>query len=136
MNREDCIFCKIACGEIPSKTIFEDEMHKVILDIGPATRGHALIIPKDHADDLYDLPEESVGQAFRLAKKMAVLMKAKLKCDGFNLVQNNGETAGQTVKHFHVHLIPRYENDNQRISWENGQSVPEELEEIRKQIVE
>ena len=136
MKKDDCIFCKIANGEIPSKTLYEDEKFRVILDLGPAARGHALILPKEHAENLYDLPEETASGAFMLAKKMAAQMEKKLHCDGLNLVQNNGLAAGQTVFHFHIHLIPRYQNDGQRIGWKAGEPSQEELEEVRKQIVE
>jgi len=132
----DCIFCKIAQGEIPSKTIYEDERFRVILDLGPATRGHALILPKEHSANLYELPDETAAAAFILAKKMAGVMREKLKCDGLNLVQNNGETAGQTVNHFHLHVIPRYEGDGQQIGWIPGEPSQEELEAVRKEIVQ
>ena len=134
MVKDDCIFCKIAAGEIPSKTIHEDEKYRVILDLGPATRGHALILPKNHYANLFELPEEDAKEAICLAKKMATIMKDKLGCDGLNLVQNNGEAAGQTVFHFHMHLIPRYENDGQEIGWKPGSPSQDELEEIKKQI--
>ena len=111
MKKEDCIFCKIANGDIPSKTLYEDEDFRVILDLGPATKGHALILPKEHADNLYELPDETASKVFVLAKKLAIKMKEKLNCDGLNIVQNNGEVAGQTVFHFHMHLIPRYKED-------------------------
>lgn len=136
MKDDNCIFCKIANGEIPSKTIYEDEEFRVILDLGPAARGHALILPKNHFANLYELPDETASKVMLLAKKMATQMTDKLQCDGFNLVQNNGETAGQTVFHFHMHLIPRYKNDNQTIGWKPGEPTQEELEETRKQIVE
>ena len=121
MKKDDCIFCKIANGEIPSKSLYEDERFKVILDLGPATKGHALIIPKEHADNLFELPEDTAGEAMILAKKMASRMKEKLQCDGINLVQNNGAVAGQTVSHFHLHVIPRYEEDGQKIGWKPTQ---------------
>ena len=136
MRKENCIFCKIANGEIPSKNLYEDESFRVILDLGPATKGHALILPKEHSDNLYELPEDTAAGAMKLAKKMASLMTEKLHADGFNLVQNNGEVAGQTVMHFHLHLIPRYEGDGQRIVWNPGEMTQEELEEIKKQITE
>lgn len=134
MVKDDCIFCKIAAGEIPSKTIYEDEKYRVILDLGPATRGHALILPKNHYANIFELPEEDAKEVICLAKRMAAIMKDKLGCDGFNLVQNNGEAAGQTVLHFHMHLIPRYENDGQEIGWKPGSPSQDELEEIKKQI--
>ncbi len=136
MRKDDCIFCKIANGEIPSKTIYEDEDFRVILDLGPATKGHALILPKDHAADLFELPEEIAAKVLVVAKKTAAQMKEKLACDGLNLVQNNGEAAGQTVHHFHLHMIPRYENDGQSINWVPGESSAEELEAVRKLITE
>ena len=111
MRDSNCIFCKIAAGEIPSKTIYEDGTFRVILDISPATRGHALIIPKEHYANIYELPEEQAAAAIILAKKLASHMAEALECDGFNIIQNNGEAAGQTVFHFHMHLIPRYEKD-------------------------
>ncbi|NLL78484.1 MAG: HIT family protein [Clostridiales bacterium] len=136
MKDANCIFCKIANGDIPAKTLYEDDEFRVILDLGPAARGHALILPKEHYANLYELPDEKAAAVMKLAKKMAVQMTEKLNCDGFNLVQNNGETAGQTVFHFHMHLIPRYKDDNQKIGWNPGEPTQEELEEIRKQIVE
>ena len=131
----DCIFCKIAQGEIPSQTLYEDEKFCGILDLGPATRGHALILPKEHAANVYELSDETAAAAFVLAKKMAGIMKEKLKCDGLNLVQNNGETAGQTVNHFHIHVIPRYKDDGQQICWTRGEPSQEELEAVRKEII-
>ena len=136
MRKDDCIFCKIANGEIPSKTLYEDERFRVILDLGPAARGHALVIPKEHASDLYELPEETASQVLVLAKKMAARMADKLHCDGLNLIQNNGEAAGQTVPHFHLHMIPRYLNDGQKIGWVPGKPTQEELEAVRRQITE
>lgn len=136
MRKDDCIFCKIANGEIPSKTLYEDERFRVILDLGPAARGHALVIPREHASDLYELPEETASQVLVLAKKIAVRMTDKLHCDGLNLIQNNGEAAGQTVPHFHLHMIPRYLKDGQKIGWVPGKPTQEELEAVRKQITE
>ena len=132
----DCIFCKIANGEIPSKTIYEDVDFRVILDLGPATKGHALILPKSHAANLYELPENVAAKVLPVAKKVASSMKEKLNCDGLNLVQNNGEVAGQTVMHFHMHVIPRYKEDGQNINWVPGEATQEELESVAKQIVE
>ena len=123
MKKEDCIFCKIAGGEIPSKTLYEDDRFRVILDLGPAARGHALILPKEHAKNLYELPEETAAAVMVLAKRMAAVMRERLNCDGLNLIQNNGEAAGQTVAHFHMHVIPRYKEDNQKIGWVDRKSV-------------
>lgn len=134
MKDTNCIFCRIANGEIPSKTLYEDDKFRVILDLGPASKGHALILPKEHYADLYELPEETAGEVMKLAKKMAAQMMQRLGCEGFNLVQNNGELAGQTVFHFHMHLIPRYRDDGQKIGWKPQEATQEELETIRAQI--
>ena len=134
MKKEDCIFCKIANGEIPSTTLYEDEDFRVILDLGPATRGHALLLPKNHFANLFELDDETAQKAILVAKKMAGKMKAALGADGFNLVQNNGEAAGQTVFHFHMHLIPRYENDNAGILWEPGETTPEDMAEVKRLV--
>ena len=136
MRETDCIFCKIAAGESPSKTIYEDERCRVILDISPASKGHALIIPKEHYANIYELPEEMAASAMVLAKKLAAHMTEILQCDGFNIIQNNGEPAGQTVFHFHMHLIPRYKGDgNQdKICWNHLELSQEELEDICQKL--
>lgn len=136
MKQEQCIFCKIIAGEIPSHTLYEDENYKIILDVGPATKGHALIMPKSHYADFYELPEEAAADVIKLAKKMMIQMTNKLNCDGFNLVQNNGEAAGQTVNHFHMHLIPRYKNDGEILKYIAGEPDREELECIKRTITE
>ena len=132
MKDENCIFCKIANGGIPSATLYEDEDFRVILDLGPASRGHALILPKEHYANVIALPEEVTAKAFILAKKMAAKMMEVLHCDGVNVVQNNGEAAGQTVFHFHIHLIPRYEGDGAGVTWVPGTLTDETREEILK----
>ena len=136
MKKDDCIFCKIANGEIPSKTLYEDERFRVILDLGPATRGHALVLPKEHFANLYELPEEWCQEAFALAGRMAGRMTVRLSCAGFNLLQTNGEVAGQTVFHFHIHMIPRYYGDGQIIGGKQGKADQEELEAVRRIICE
>ena len=127
---ENCIFCKIASGEIPSATLYEDDDFRVILDLGPATKGHSLILPKKHAANIAEMPDELLGRAMSVAKKVAVAMKEGLSCDGVNVVQNNGEAAGQTVFHFHMHIIPRYEGDKAGVSWTPGKLTDEEKEEV------
>ena len=133
---ENCIFCKIANGEIPAATLYEDENFRVILDLGPASKGHALILPKSHAANIYELSDEMAAKAMILAKKMATVMTAALKCDGFNIVQNNGECAGQTVFHFHMHLIPRYKGDQVGITWHSGELSDADKEEILLKVKE
>ena len=132
----DCIFCKIAGGDIPSATLYEDDDFRVILDLGPASKGHALILPKNHYADLYEIDENVAADAMKLAKKLAIHMTDVLKCDGFNLVQNNHEVAGQTVFHFHMHLIPRYLNakNNDILNWSHETFSPEEMAEIRDSL--
>ena len=122
MKKDDCIFCKIANGEIPSNTLYEDDSFRVILDLGPATKGHALVMPKEHFGNLYELPDDWCQKAFSLAKKMAGQMTEKLHCDGFNLVQN-------------IHLIPRYENDGQTINWKQTSPTAEELAAVKEEIL-
>ena len=128
MRDENCIFCKIAAGEIPSATLYEDDDFRVIMDIEPASKGHALILPKEHYANLYELDDELAGKVLVLAKKMVTALTDILGCDGYNIVQNNGTVAGQTVFHFHMHLIPRYENDTVTIGWKPG-SLSEEVKE-------
>ena len=130
MKDETCIFCKIANGEIPSATLYEDEEFRVILDISPASKGHALILPKEHYANLYELSDELAAKALVLAKKMTLKMKDILNCDGYNVVQNNGESAGQTVFHFHMHLIPRYEGDQVGLGWNMGELKDADRQEI------
>ena len=134
MKDNNCIFCKIANGEIPSGTVEENDMFRVVLDVGPATKGHALILPKEHYANLYELPEETAAQAMKLAKKVALKMKDKLGCDGVNIVQNNEEAAGQTVFHFHMHIIPRYKEDGQMIGWKPGQPTAEEMDAVLEML--
>ena len=101
MRDENCIFCKIIAGEIPSNTIYEDDEFKVVLDVSPASKGHALILPKNHYADLYEIDENVAADAMKLAKKLAIHMTDVLKCDGFNLVQNNHEVAGFRIPKNH-----------------------------------
>ena len=133
---DNCIFCKIAGGEIPAATLYEDENFRVILDLGPASKGHALILPKAHAANIYEISDELAAKAMILAKKMACVMTDALHCDGFNIVQNNGECAGQTVFHFHMHLIPRYKGDNVGITWTPGELSDKDKEEILSKVKE
>ena len=130
MKDNNCIFCKLANGEIPTATLYEDEDFRVILDANPASKGHALIIPKEHYANLYELEESLAGKAMILAKKMVAKMTDVLGCDGYNLVQNNGECAGQTVFHFHMHLIPRYKDDRVGLGWKLNELTETDREDI------
>lgn len=134
MRKDDCIFCKIAAGDIPSNTVYEDEHFRVILDLNPASKGHALVLPKNHADDIFDLSEEDRASVLSVAARVAAAMKKALCCSGINIVQNNGESAGQTVKHFHLHIIPRYDGDSAMVLWNPGKSDPEEQKKTAESI--
>ena len=134
MKDPNCIFCKIANGEIPSRTLYEDEKFRVILDLGPATKGHALVLPKEHFADIYEIPADLAAGAFEIGQQMAVRMRERLHTDGANLVQNNGEAAGQTVSHFHLHVIPRYKGDGQHIPWKPGKASDQELDAVAETL--
>lgn len=136
MKKDDCIFCKIAAGEIPSRKIYEDNDLIAIMDLSPTSKGHSLIIPKEHYTNIYDIDEELAGKVMKTAKKLATKMTVALNCDGFNLLQNNGETAGQTMFHFHMHLIPRYKDaDNNMLKFTSVSFSDEEMDSIRDQII-
>ena len=132
----DCIFCKLANGEIPTNAIYEDDDFKVILDNGPATKGHCIILPKTHAANLLELPEEYCEKIMVVAKKCSKALMEVLHCDGLNVLQNNGEAAGQTVFHLHVHLIPRYKGYTVNIGWVPGEAKDAKAlaEEIGKAV--
>ena len=134
MRDENCIFCKIAAGEIPSATLYEDDDFRVILDLGPASKGHALILTKNHYRNLYDIDDEVASKAILLAKKMITKLTDVLNCDGYNIVQNNEEAAGQTVFHFHMHMIPRYANGPQMVLWNPGKLDDTEKTEIIENV--
>lgn len=134
MIKDDCIFCKIAKGEIPSATIYESTDFKVFLDVAPANRGHALIIPKEHFDNIFQLDAETAAKMFSMATVVAKAIKAETNCDGLNVVQNNGEVAGQTVNHFHLHLIPRFKDDDVKVTWAQKETVAEEQDALAKAL--
>ena len=134
MKDNDCIFCKLANGDIPTATLYEDEDFRVILDANPASKGHALIIPKEHYADLYELDDSVAGKAMILAKKMIAKLTDILGCDGYNIVQNNGECAGQTVFHYHLHMIPRYKGDDVGLGWKLNELTEEDTEYILSKL--
>lgn len=127
MKKDDCIFCKIAAGEIPSATVYEDDDFRAILDLGPAAKGHTLVIPKSHSDNLLSVEPDTAAKALKVISKTANAIKEALGCDGINVVQNNGEAAGQTVMHLHFHIIPRYKNDSVNIGWQPMKPSNEKL---------
>ncbi len=124
---ENCIFCRIAAGEIPSATLFEDDRVRVILDLGPAAPGHALVLPKEHHKDATEMPEDLLGHAMAVGARVGAAQMKAMGYEGFNLVQNNGEPAGQSVFHFHLHVIPRRTGDGVLGLWRPGESTPEGL---------
>ena len=135
MRDENCIFCKIANGEIPSNKLYEDEAVVAILDAAPATKGHTLVIPKKHHDDLFDMTPEEAGEIMQRARTVAAMLKKALSPDGMNMMQNNGEVAGQTVLPYPLHLIPRYLTDPKQINWKPGPADTEKLKEIHAEIM-
>lgn len=136
MKKEDCIFCKIANGEVPSATVYEDDLFRGILDIAPGAAGHVILLPKEHAADIFELPEETAEKAFAAAKRIAAGLKKVTGCTGVNILQNNGEAAGQTVFHFHIHVIPRNPEDTVKICWKQGNYAEGEAAELAIKIAE
>ena len=135
----DCIFCRIANGEIPSATVYEDDLVRVILDLGPAAQGHALVLPKEHFKGSAEAPEALLGHVMAVGARIGEAQMKAFGADGFNLIQNNGEAAGQSVFHLHLHVIPRKEGDGAVGLWKPGKTTPEEMNEtaeaLRKELL-
>jgi histidine triad (HIT) family protein len=129
----DCLFCKIAAGELPATIVAEDERTIAFMDINPATRGHALVIPRAHAPDVHALDPQDLQAVAVAAQGLATRARDRLGADGVNLLNSNGAAAWQTVFHFHVHVIPRYDGDPLRLPWVPG---PGDMEEIRAAAAE
>ena len=127
MKDDNCIFCKLANGDIPVNALYEDDDFKVIFDAGPATLGHALIIPKEHAANAFEMSDELIAKAHILARDMAKKLVEVFEADGINILQNNNPAAGQTVFHYHIHLIPRHTDDNAFKPWTPGKQDEEKL---------
>lgn len=134
MIKDDCIFCKIANGVIPAQALYEDDEFKVIFDRGPASKGHALVLPKEHFDTIFSMDENYTGKVFTVAAKVARAINEEFECDGMNILQNNNEAAGQTVFHFHMHIIPRYKGDKVNLAWEPGQITDEQISSYAEAI--
>ena len=128
--KDDCIFCKIIKGEIPSYTIYEDDNFKAFLDINPITNGHTLLVPKKHYDNLFDLDEQLIPRIGNVVKELNVKYKDKLGCEGLTLIQNNG--IGQDVKHYHLHLVPRYEKDE--IEYKSDKDLLKPVEDLFNEL--
>ncbi|MDR1638118.1 MAG: HIT domain-containing protein [Clostridiales bacterium] len=132
--KEDCIFCKIISGDIPSYKIYENDDVLVILDRFPTNQGECLVLTKEHYDTLFDLSPSAVAKAFAAASGVAAKIKQTLPIDGLNILQNNGEPAGQQIPHFHIHVIPRYDSDNLVIHGKGTDPAPEEFEAMVEKL--
>ena len=132
--KNDCLFCAIAAGEIPSTTLYEDDKVRVILDLNPAARGHALVLPKRHYKDVTTMPKTLLGHVMKVGAQIGSAQKKAFGYDGFNLIQNNGRAAGQSVFHFHLHVIPRKKGDAAVGLWVPGSTTPEEMQETKEMI--
>ena len=130
--KNDCIFCAIAAGEIPSFKVYEDDLALAYLDINPFSKGHTLVIPKAHAAGLLDADDKMLSELVLRVKKVASQVKEKIGCDGFNILQNNGEAAGQTVRHIHFHIVPRWNGDP--LAFENSKGDMDELKALAERI--
>jgi histidine triad (HIT) family protein len=126
-SEPDCIFCKIVAGELPGTIIDEDERTIAFMDINPATRGHALVIPRKHARDLLEIEPDELAAVTAAAQRLAARVHERLGADGVNLINSCGSAAWQTVFHFHIHVIPRYEGDPLRLPWVPGPGDPDEI---------
>jgi histidine triad (HIT) family protein len=131
---DNCIFCKIIDGSIPSTVVYEDADFKAIMDISPAAKGHVLILPKKHCADLLSIDPDVASKALMIASKIANAQKKAFNCDGINLLQNSGEAAWQSVFHLHIHLIPRYKDDKVMVPWEHLSYADGEAEEYAAKI--
>ena len=131
---DDCIFCKIRDGKIPSLKILDDAHHVAIMDIHPGSKGHCLVIPKQHREQIYDMTNEELERVGPVLKKVATACREGLGCDGVNLVQSNGSVAFQSIFHVHFHVVPRYSDDNIRLPWSPKPADPKELESIAAKI--
>ncbi|MDH3465504.1 MAG: HIT family protein [Gammaproteobacteria bacterium] len=131
----NCIFCKIVAGEIPCFSLWEDSETLAFMDINPANRGHALVIPKQHWEDVYTVPDVAIGAVGATAQRIAKATHAALAPDGINLVQANGPGAAQSVFHFHMHVLPRYSGDELKINWGLKPGDMDEIKTISERIM-
>jgi histidine triad (HIT) family protein len=134
MANEDCIFCKVLSGEIPSQKVYEDEHAVAVMDINPWTRGHALVIPRNHSTDLLEISQADLDATIAAAQRLARMQKERLSCDGVNLLNSCGAAAWQTIFHFHIHSIPRYANDPLQLPTRPQQATPEELASVAAEL--
>ncbi len=134
MSDPDCIFCRIVAGEIPAQVVSEDERTISFMDVHPGSRGHALVIPRRHTRDLWEIDQEDLAAVMQAAQRLALRVRERLGADGVNLINSSGAAAWQTVFHFHVHVLPRYENDPLRLPWTPAEGDPEEIAALAQQL--
>jgi histidine triad (HIT) family protein len=134
MRDPDCIFCKIVAGELPARVVAEDERTLAFMDIAPATRGHALVIPRAHSRDLLDVPAEDLQATVAAARGLAGVAMERLGAEGVNLLNACGAAAWQSVFHFHVHVIPRYSDDPLKLPWIPGAGEDEQIERAAQEL--
>ena len=134
MSDPDCIFCKIVAGELPARIVDEDERTIAFMDIAPATRGHALVVPRAHSSDLLSVEAEDLGAVAVAAQRLAARARERLGADGVNLLNSCGAAAWQTVFHFHVHVIPRYDGDPLRLPWVPAAGEDEEIDAAAQEL--
>lgn len=136
MKEKDCIFCKITNKQIPSKIVFENDLNLAFLDISPISNGHTIVVPKNHYSNLEDIPDYELTELYKVVKSLATMIHDKLKIDGYNILQNNFTAAGQVIKHFHVHIIPRnFDDEKFRIKIPRTHASEEDLNEVFKILI-
>jgi histidine triad (HIT) family protein len=137
-KKDDCIFCKIADGEIPCMKVYEDAELLAFLDISPASKGHTLVITKEHFDNFLQVPKDLLGRAYSLAQRIGQVQVAVFHAEGVNVITNVGEIAGQSIKHFHIHVIPRYGQDGLALNFKPNQiekfNLPVLAEQLKKKM--
>ncbi len=135
MRSEDCVFCKIIRREIPSKIVYENNLNLAFLDISPISKGHTIVIPKYHYSTLEDIPDNELTELYKVVKKIATVIHEKLQIDGYNILQNNFTAAGQVIKHFHVHIIPRnFDDDKFRVKIPRKQAAEADLNNVLNKL--
>jgi histidine triad (HIT) family protein len=131
---DDCLFCGIVAGDVPGQIVDSDDHTVAFMDINPATRGHALVVPRTHSKDLIEISGEDLAHTMTAAQRLAGRMQEVLKPDGFNLLNSCGSSAWQTIFHFHVHVIPRYEDDPLKLPWVPGPGDESEIEQVAEEL--
>ena len=131
---EDCLFCGIVAGDVPAQIVASDDHTVAFMDINPATRGHALVVPREHSADLLDISDDDLERTMLAARRLTLRMQAALNPDGFNILNSCGHAAWQTIFHFHLHVIPRYDDDPLKLPWIPGGGDPDEIAAVADRI--